>query len=246
MPPTYVDTARPYGTGSGIRLYAVPEDWHGVGVLPGGDVELLQRHHRFLAAPCSLHHSGAVYRLYGPNGTETPDGTLPPRSGLPSLGQAWLQSLYRKPRKRGAPATTLDVRQFADTYTFDEYPYMLAKTVRDVREATGAKGTRPAYHKALWIAARNARAGCYPWLRARDAIEAAAVAAYAERGLELDPFEFGRSIEHAITCVLDMPASTLTDWGGENLPPTTGSGRRGYRPAYRRAYQPAYRPNWRR
>lgn len=219
LPPTHLITSRGYGL-SGVRLYRVPADWCGVGVLLGGNVEILQRHHRFVVAPGGLHHSGQPYRLYGPHGDELTHGVLPSPDTLPALPDAWLADLHRTPRKHGTPATTADIRQAAEEWCFDEYPQALRKTVRDVRHATGDGHTRPAYHRALFIAAHKARAGCYPWTTARDAIEAAAVAAYAERGRGLDVDDFARSIEHAVTQALDMSAAEIAEWGGEREPVT--------------------------
>jgi hypothetical protein len=219
LPPTYLITSRGYGL-SGVRLYRVPKDWCGVGVLSGGDVEVLQRHHRFVVAPGGLHHSGQHYRLYGPHGDVIASGVLPSPDTLPALPDAWLADLHRRARKRGTPATTEDVRAFAEEHTYAEYPHLLRKTVRDVRQATGDGQTRNAFHKALWIAARKARAGCYPWRVARDAIEAAAVAAYAERGRGLDADDFNRSVEHAVTDALDMTAAEIAAWSGEREPVT--------------------------
>ncbi|MFV9634851.1 bifunctional DNA primase/polymerase [Mycobacterium neumannii] len=229
LPPTYLVTSRGYGV-SGVRLYRVPPQWCGVGVLDGGDVELLQRHHRFVVAPGGLHRSGAHYRLYGPQGDVIASGVLPSPNALPVLSDAWLTDLHRQPRKRGTPATTGDLRQAAEEWCFDEYPQALRKTVRDVLKATGEGQTRNAYHRALWIAARKARAGCYPWTTARDAIEAAAIAAYAERGRGLDVEDFNRSTEHAVSVALDMTAAEIAKWGGERVPIRTCKPRRPHAP----------------
>jgi len=221
LPPTYALTARDPAQGSGIRLYAVPDDWAGVGELPGGHVDLIQPHLRFVMAPGSLHHTGQRYQLYDPSVRVDTAGVLPARTELPPLPELWQADLYRRPRQRGRPgrpgepATSADVAAFADEYTFDEYPHMLPKTVRDVR-ATGSDGrsTRNAARTALFIAAHKARAGCYPWRRARDEIEAAATAAYADRGRELDPYEFERLVEHAVTEALVKTPREVAEWGG--------------------------------
>ena len=84
LPPTYRLTARPYEEGSGIRLYRVPDDWHGKTVLKtddgkDGHIELIQRHHRLAAVPPSWHHTGERYRLYDERtGLVIPDGVVPP------------------------------------------------------------------------------------------------------------------------------------------------------------------------
>lgn len=245
LPSTWVITARCYDTGSGIRLYRVPEGWTGAGMLPSadgtaGDVELIQRHHRFITAPGSLHHTGATYRLYHQSTDDKPRGdVLPADADTPALPDAWLTGLYRKPRMRGAAATTDEMVAFAEECTFDTHPHMLDKTVSDVIDASAVGATRNPAHQALWIAARKARAGCYPWARALGQIEAAARDGYAARGKPFDEFEFSRSVEHAITEALDMTDAECTRWAGDYMgEPVLWR----YRQAYRRAYRPLYRP----
>jgi Bifunctional DNA primase/polymerase, N-terminal len=90
LPPTYIITARPYKSGSGIRLFRVDADnWRWPGDLEtpdgGGDVEIIDRHHRLIVVPPSMHHTGAPYRLYGPDGDEVEPGILPPIDDLPEL-----------------------------------------------------------------------------------------------------------------------------------------------------------------
>ena len=91
LPPTFRLTARPYETGSGIRLYRVPIGWRGPPQLKAadgsrGDIELIQRHHRFVLAPDSLHHTGAPYSLYDEcTEDEIVSGILPPIDELGRL-----------------------------------------------------------------------------------------------------------------------------------------------------------------
>lgn len=46
LPPTYRVTARPYAEGSGIRLFRVPDDWHGATILKTEDGGRERRQHR--------------------------------------------------------------------------------------------------------------------------------------------------------------------------------------------------------
>ena len=224
-PPTYFVTARE--DGSGNYLYRVPVDWFGVGVLKGadgspGDVDTIQSHLRYIAAPGTPHHTGAPYRLYGPDGNEIVSGVLPKCDVLPWLPPPWCDGLYRKPRRKGVPGRPYrksqlpdieDIEAVAQEWVFNDQPYSLVKTVTDVGNATDEGQTRPAYHRALWIAARKARAGCYPLSRAVAEIKDAAVIAYATRGLGLDIDEFERSIQHAVAEALDMTDAELVAWG---------------------------------
>ena len=84
LPPTWRVTSRPYEQGSGIRLYRVPGGWHGPDRIEG-DIEFLDRFHRLMAVPPSIHHTGNRYRLHGPDGNVIVPGILPPRTDLPVL-----------------------------------------------------------------------------------------------------------------------------------------------------------------
>jgi hypothetical protein len=230
LPPTYAVTARGFtpgaeGVASAVYLYRVPDDWRGRGVLEGGGVETIQPHLRYLVAPGSLHHTGARYALYHQDNGPTPLDTLvlPPREDLPALPDNWCEALYRKPRRRAADGTAAavtieDIEAVASEWIWDEDPRQLWATVAAVREATGEGQTRLAFHRALWIAARKARAGCYPFSRAVAEIETAAIEAYAARGLGLDLGDFDRSISHAVSEALDMTDAEVSAWGVWNDP----------------------------
>ena len=77
-PPTYRSSARPDDPISGIRLFKVP-----LGVLFRGEikfaddlrhVDIIQPHHRVVAAWPSTHKSGGRYRWYAPDGSLMPRG----------------------------------------------------------------------------------------------------------------------------------------------------------------------------
>jgi len=213
--PTYFVTARGLGSGSGIYLYRTPNDWTGVGTL-GPGVETIQSHLRYLAAPGSLHHIGETYRLYHQESGSQDLGLVLPATDDPSLAalpEAWLRALHRKPRRSGTNLDVDDIRAVASEWIFDEHPYMLAATVQGVRDATEDGTTRNAIHRALWIAARKSRAGCYPLSRAVVEIEAAAAASYSARGLQLDLIDFARSLQHAVNDALDMSDAEVAAWG---------------------------------
>ncbi|MBF6131606.1 AAA family ATPase [Nocardia otitidiscaviarum] len=112
LPPTYVTTARM--DGSGIRWYRLPESchdhrvWKSVGVLPGGDVEVIQRHHRYAAAPPSVHKSGARYRVLGPDGLDC--AGLPRPAELPLLPNAWVDGLGNEGSERNPRGTEAEGR----------------------------------------------------------------------------------------------------------------------------------------
>lgn len=213
--PTYFVTARGFDSGSGIYLYRTSDDWAGVGVL-GAGIETIQPHLRYVAAPGSMHHTGETYRLYHEGAGPQDLGFVLPALDDPYLApfpEAWGHALYRRPRRRGTCPDIEDIEAVASEWVFDQHPYMLDATVLAVRDATEDGTTRNATHRALWIAARKARAGCYPFSRAVAEIEAAAVASYAKRGLELGLVDFARSIKHAVGEALDMSDAEVAAWG---------------------------------
>jgi hypothetical protein len=101
LPPSLRATSRDDGV-SGIRLYRVPPEWKGAGILPAAPVceghplpdgreatpgdlvspgEVIQHHHRYMVAPPSVHPSGRPYRWLGSNGNLVPVSALPRLEG---------------------------------------------------------------------------------------------------------------------------------------------------------------------
>jgi hypothetical protein len=76
---------------SGVRLFRVPEDWEAAGKLPEGSNgispgEVIQRHHRYVVAPPSIHpDTGRAYRWRW--------GSITKVSDLPALPESWLDAL---------------------------------------------------------------------------------------------------------------------------------------------------------
>uniref|UniRef100_UPI0035C964D0 bifunctional DNA primase/polymerase n=1 Tax=uncultured Mycobacterium sp. TaxID=171292 RepID=UPI0035C964D0 len=82
---------------SGVRLYRIPAGM----VLPGqigfpelgiGDVEICQRHHRYVMCWPSIHPSGRQYRWLGIDGAPI---DVPYPADIPDLPPAWLKALAR-------------------------------------------------------------------------------------------------------------------------------------------------------
>jgi hypothetical protein len=205
LPPTYRITARPYESGSGIRLYRVPDDWRGRTILKlGGEygpVEIIQRHHRLAAVPPSHHRTGARYRIYDErSGLEVPGGVVPPMHDWPKMPDAWLDGLRTDPTKAaGGEATDEQVEQFAAEHTRNAQPWHLAESVvPKVRNANG-DGTRNPTRDALCEAARDARVGWCSSATAVAEIEAAARDSYTQRGSTFDVEDFARSVKYAVS-----------------------------------------------
>jgi hypothetical protein len=95
-PPTFTVTSRDDGV-SGIRLYRVPPGTVLVGALGtagyGPDVEVIQRHHRYVVGPLAIHPEGRVYGCLGPDGALLYPGELPSADDLAELPAAWVDDL---------------------------------------------------------------------------------------------------------------------------------------------------------
>ncbi|OBF70424.1 hypothetical protein A5750_22845 [Mycobacterium sp. 852002-51613_SCH5001154] len=97
LPPTVRSTAREDGT-SGIRLFRIPAGTK----LPGmikftlddgsmiGDIEIIQRHHRYVVAEPSRHPQGGNYRWLQHDGERA---EIPAVDALPELPLGWLKGL---------------------------------------------------------------------------------------------------------------------------------------------------------
>lgn len=229
LPPTFVTTARPGG--SGIRWFRVPPDWIGTSELKAangapGHVELIQRHHRLAAVPPSIHHTGAAYRLYGPDGDEIAPGVLPPVAELAELPECWSAALdAAKAGGRTAKSVTDEqVTAFGVRYTDNRAPRKLDAVVRRVRSsanAATADSTRNATRDALCWAAREARTGDYPWSTAVERIEVAARDAYTKRAKPFDPIDFQGLCRYAVREALaencdELTARTVREYGTDS------------------------------
>ena len=181
-----------------------------------GDVEVIDYGHRFVMLPGAQHPTGTRYVLYAPTGRPAQTVALPGREALPVLPAAVQAAMRGSGRGQGGVYRTReDLRAEAALWADDKSPGELTKTVEGVHLAphVGDRSVRNAAHRALCIAARKARAGCYPWDRALREIEHAAVQAYAwyGNGKGLDFIEFERSVDEAIRCALDTV--TIENWG---------------------------------
>lgn len=87
---------------------------------------------------------------------------------------------------------------FAAVHTGNRAPKRLDAVVRPV-ELDRISGTRNAIRDALCLAAREARAGSYPWTVAIQRIETAAQESYTRRGEPLDTSDFRRLCVYAVS-----------------------------------------------
>lgn len=94
LPLTWTSTSRGPGQPSRIHFFRVPPGRYAAN-LEGGDVEIIQRHHRYAVVWPSVHHEvGAQYAWYDPNGSpSTPANRVPRPDELAELPPAWVQGL---------------------------------------------------------------------------------------------------------------------------------------------------------
>jgi len=189
LPATYITTAREGR--SGIRWYRIPHDWRGPDILRtadgfAGNVELIQRTHRYGAVPPSIHYTGQPYRLHGPDGTVVLSGLLPPPGELPELPQAWLDGLAALCPTRAlvGRGNREEIDLWLDAHTGNEYPHGLEQIVKTFEsQINGGTAWRLAMLSALPWALKESRVGGYPARLAKLTFRQhpATVAAIAEK-----------------------------------------------------------------
>jgi hypothetical protein len=144
LPPTWMSTAR--DDGSGIRWFRLPElcqgheQWRSVGALPGGDVEVIQRHHRFGVMPPSIHKNGLRYRVLDPGGEEC--DRLPSPADLPLLPDAWVQGLRKDGGGREERGTEPAGKAVLDGLVDGPMDYQVQAQLSRALEALQHKGSR--------------------------------------------------------------------------------------------------------
>jgi hypothetical protein len=102
LPPTYSSTSRGPNQHSRILFYRLSQDTELISILEsGGDVEVIQHHHRYAVVWPSIHpETGDQYQWYGPDGDFSP----PPKPNqLAMLPASWETALRKK--KRMSPIT---------------------------------------------------------------------------------------------------------------------------------------------
>ncbi|MEX3644340.1 bifunctional DNA primase/polymerase [Mycolicibacterium porcinum] len=210
LPPTYTITARCDGV-SGIRLYRVPEDYYPKEI-PNSGVEFLDRHHRYIVAPPSWHHTGKRYALTFPSGKRSKSGVLPPVDAIPYLPDSYVSGLPALATRAGeGDATSSEVAEFAARYNDGPQPDAVQWVIDFTINAADADGTRNPMRDALCKAAREAKGRRYGWDNAVEQIRIAAMQAYESRGGRLDADEFDRLVAYAVGEVRDTDEHQLYD-----------------------------------
>lgn len=210
LPPTHIVTARRDGV-SGIRLYLVPEDYYPK-ELPNSGVEFLDRHHRYIVAPPSWHHTGHRYRLILPNGKCSKSGVLPPVDRIPRLPDSYVHGLPALATEAGRDdATDTEIAEFASRYDSGPQPEAVLWIIDATINSPDADGTRNPLRHALCWAAREAKGKRFGWGGAVEQIRTAAMQAYEARGARLDDAEFDRLVAFAVGEVRDTTEQELYD-----------------------------------
>ncbi len=166
-------SARDDGT-SGIRFFRVPAGTVlrtvlGFPALGLGDVEIIQRHHRYAVVWPSVHPAtGAPYTWRGTAGP----GLGPRVDELPELPAAWVEGLRNddaRPGRHAADDTA--VRRFLAQHAEGRRPWTGVLTA--FRRAVERGSRHDAVVAAACMAAREAGAGQYPAQGVHDALGAA-------------------------------------------------------------------------
>ena len=210
LPPAPVVTARPYDSGSGIRLFRVPDGYRGQ-TNPTDHIELIQWFHRYLVAPPSFHYTGNQYRRYRKDGQSVDSGTLPEGKAVPLLPEPWLAALADDSTRAGAvDASPQEIADFATRYQTGPQPqavqWVLDSTVR-----AHADDTHNATRNALCFAAREAKGHRYGWTDAVELIRDESARSYRARGKRFDSGDFDRLVAYAVAEVRDVSEQTCYD-----------------------------------
>lgn len=118
LPPTVLSTSRGTSTPSGIRLYRLEDPTVELKGKPAGrqgDIEIIQRHHRYAVVGRSVHpDTGKQYRWYDANRNEI--DYPPPLESLPALPKAWVDSLQTNHAALDENATIVAGRDLLDDF----------------------------------------------------------------------------------------------------------------------------------
>lgn len=116
LPPTVIVTSRHDGV-SGIRLYRLPDGVDQATFRTGWPgIEILRYGHRYVIAPPSLHpDTGEAYRCFDPATGEVL-ATLPPKTDLPVLPEAWAAECAKPQRIERTTTAVRPVGGSSDPY----------------------------------------------------------------------------------------------------------------------------------
>ncbi|WFN93871.1 bifunctional DNA primase/polymerase [Gordonia sihwensis] len=233
LPPTVRSTSRDDAV-SGIRLLRVSLGKRLQGQLSMGgrsDVEIVQRHHRYVVAHPSIHPTtGTMYRWLDDDGN---DVGIPRVDDLPMLPDRWVQELTAA----SVPSTagvTVDVAAILQSMTDGDMDQVVAarldQAMTDLRSGSGSRHETATRHvMALLRFAEQGRPGVRSALRALGSVFVHAVTVDGSRSEDDAVAEFGRMVTnrggHALiaaspTLDFDELAEAAEVAGGGVTPPT--------------------------
>lgn len=149
LPATWAATSRGTERGPGLSrhlYYRLPEPKEVIAVLPGGDVEILQHHHRYAVAPGSVlkdaDGSERVSRWYTPHGLPAAPHVVPSVHELAELPPAWVEGLTTAIREHTFKAPARDGVMFLHALERDIRPPCLHTESLVEQMPQGAEGSR--------------------------------------------------------------------------------------------------------
>jgi len=165
LPPTVMATSRV--NGSGIRLYRIPTGTLLVNGC-GDSIEFIQRHHRYVVAPPSIHPEGREYRWLEQASGEVLD-TVPAVEDLPALPWQWIERFEKATGGTVGPVADEEkMREFLDEHGSGELESWLDQIRRNLDKGRTLGARHDTLVDVACDAMREAAAGAYP---ARKAVE---------------------------------------------------------------------------
>lgn len=200
LPPTIMSTSR--DNRSGIRLFRVPVGTQLRGSI-GPTIEVIQRTHRYVVAPPSVHPEGRIYRWVD---THTGADLVDPWDvdQLPPLPDAWIDYYGTEVRESAPKATEAVVEGFRSEHQVHGDPRRLVGIEGLLVKSRESHGRHDTLVGVACHAMREAAAGAYS---ADDAI--AVLRSWWVRVMDdrarLDGREFDEAIAYAVAQVAAEP-----------------------------------------
>lgn len=204
LPDTVVSTSRSDGV-SGIRFFRVPAGTRLADRLPGGDVEVVKRAHRYAVVAPSIHPEGRSYRwLRG--GVEC---EIPSPDELPDLPQPWLDGLAVTTTQRGDAAAVA----VTDGPLDKEVETALEQALADL--AVEPRAHHDIARRATLALIRLSEQGFGGVGSALDKLESAYIGLVEKRSPEQARRDFRRLVDGARQIVAATPSVSVGTFEGE-------------------------------
>jgi hypothetical protein len=203
---------------SGIRMFRVPPGTRLEAIvsfpeLGIGDIEIIQRHHRYVIAWPSIHPEG---REYWWRNEKRQLISIPEPDSLPWLPQAWLDGLKIQPRQLNLDATSYDVRQaLTDGDPILDVKDRLRDAVKELNLPGQSRHDTTCKHvMALLRLGKNKRPGVARALDTLREVFVATVGPDRDGGADEARDEFDRMITND-NAARELSQAGITDWVGD-------------------------------